>query len=497
MKPLLPPLGGRYTSPFVILITGLLLAWYTWIGIVGAAHPVEARLPKMPAPRYPDRILVFAPHEDDETVGTAGYLRQAVVGGAQVYVCFMTAGEGEELGAALATKRPPVSAQAFMRLGQIRHREARQALALIGVPESHTIFLNYPNLGLRALWSTSNWSLSSPWRSPYTRTAHSPFDNTFTPQTPFAGAAALADVKQVLKRVRPTTVLTVHPGDIHPDHWPTYCFVKLALEDLNRAGTAPWLSSCRLYTYLVHHRGWPVPWGYYPDLPLMPPVELLELPLNRWLELPLTPYDMQVKNHMTLTYRSQLARYDMLLRAFTRQNEVFAELADISLARRDLAGQRLFLEPTGDSSMIRERPCADISELDLWSDGHVLQVKVRTVKPISRRVKLQVIFHVVDPAAPTPRVLQVDYAAGHDARVTIANDAAGPLEVPALARNVYADSDTVVMDIPYGYLGTGKPIMLDALTRVGRLTTDHTLTRTIFPPAAEAVPAAEPAAGLH
>jgi hypothetical protein len=290
----------------------------------------------------------------------------------------------------------------------------------------------------------------------------------------------------VLERVKPTQILTVHPGDVHPDHWTTYCFVKLALENLRLSGRSPWLRQCRVYAYMVHHRGWPAPWGYYPGLSLMPPVELVDLPLNRWLSLPLDDYDLAVKNHMTLTYRSQLARFDMLLRAFTRRNELFAELADISIARRDMAGQRLFLEPTGNSTMIRDRPYADISEVFLWTDSRYLQIKVKTLAPMNQRVQLQVIVHVVDPAGAMPRVLQVEYTPTRGARVTTADDERGPVEVPQLEQYVGLAGDTVVINIPYGYVGAGRPLMVDALTTMGRLTTDHSLTRTVFTPAPEA-----------
>lgn len=484
MKQTSPLSFNHDLTPLMLLITGLLVAWYVWVGILGAALPIETRLPEMPRPKYHDRVLVFAPHEDDETLGAGAYMRKAVVAGAQVYVCLMTAGEGEELGAALATKSPPLSPRAFIRLGQIRERETRQALALIGVPPSHIFFLDYPNRGLKAMWSATNWALSNPWRSPYTRTAHSPLGNCFTPQAPFAGAAVVNDIEQVLERVKPTQIFTIHPADIHPDHWPTYCFVKLALEHMRGRDRSLWLRHCPVYTYMVHHRGWPAPWGYYPELSLIPPAELLELPINRWLSLPLDPYDIATKNRMILTYRSQLARFDMLLRAFTRHNEVFAELTDIALERRDLAGQRLFLEPTADSAMIRDRPYADIAETSLWTDGRSLQIRVRTVASMNQKVKLQVLVHVIDPVAPGPRVLEVDYVPGRGAQAISADDAYGPARVPSEGFVTY-EGETATFDLPYSYVGAGRPIMLDVLTSMGRFTTDHAITRTIFPPAPE------------
>ena len=44
-----------------------------------------------------DRVLILAPHPDDETIGTAGVLQQAKKAGAQVKVVCFTNGDANEL----------------------------------------------------------------------------------------------------------------------------------------------------------------------------------------------------------------------------------------------------------------------------------------------------------------------------------------------------------------------------------------------------------------
>jgi LmbE family N-acetylglucosaminyl deacetylase len=474
------PTAADYSKALLWAVLGSLIAWYIWIAVMAAAVPVRSQLPAMPVPHFGDRILVFAPHEDDETLGAAIYMRMAVSAGARVYVCMMTNGEGEELGAAVATHTALPSATTFVRLGQIRQRETRQALAQIGLPKSHIYFLNYPCLGLSQLWSPANWSYQTPWTSRFTRTDHSPFAGGLTPGAPFCGASVLRDVETLLEAVKPTQVITLHPADHHPDHWPTYGFVKLGLEDLLARTRAPWVRQCRVYTYLVHYPRWPVPWGYYPDLPLMPPAALTSLPLNHWLTLPLVDDDVALKNRMILTYRSQLARYDMLLRAFARRTETYAELDDISLTRLDLASQAGFMEPTGEARYLSEHKSADLAEVGLRSDGESLQIRVKTVEPTNTRGMLQVVLHVVNPAPDSPKALQLSYQIGKPTVVTSAGDEGGSSTIPALADCAVTDDNATIITLPYAYLGNGRPLLVDVITGLTRH--DHSLTRTVFLP---------------
>jgi LmbE family N-acetylglucosaminyl deacetylase len=470
--------GSGYALLFSVL--GLLAIWYLWVAIMAAAVPVRSQLPPMPEPHFGDRILVFAPHEDDEAIGAAIYMRRAIAAGASVHVCLMTAGEGEELGAAFATRSPLPSRSAFVRLGHIRQRESIAALARIGLPKSHIIFLNYPCLGLTQLWSANNWSYDNLWTSRFTRTDHSPFENGLTPNAPFCGAAVLRDVETVLQKVRPTHVVTLHPSDVHPDHWPTYGFAKLALEDLRARSNAPWPRGCQVYTYLVHYPRWPVPWGYYPDLPLMPPAQIINLPVNHWLTLPESNDDVAVKNRMILTYRSQMARYDMLLRAFARRTEVFAKLDDISLTRLDLASQAVFMEPTGESRYLSEHPSVDIAEVGLWSDGENLQIRVKTAAPQTPRATLQVVMHVVNPAPDSPKAIQINYRMGQPAIVTSVSNNRAAAPIAALANCAVTDDDTTIITLPYGYIGNGRTLMIDAMA--GQARYDHSMTRTVLLP---------------
>jgi LmbE family N-acetylglucosaminyl deacetylase len=73
------------------------------------------------------RVLVLAPHPDDETFGCGGTIRMLTEGGVSVDVAFLTRGEqGLEGGAA-------ASEQSRQTMAEIRTREARAACEILGV----------------------------------------------------------------------------------------------------------------------------------------------------------------------------------------------------------------------------------------------------------------------------------------------------------------------------------------------------------------------------
>ena len=475
----------RWTTAIAITVI-VLMTTYVALDILGVLRNRGPALLAMPLPHPGERVLVIAPHEDDETLGCGGYMQAAVDAGVEVYVCLMTAGEGEELGAVWASRSPDLSPQDFVRLGQIRERESLRALTSIGIPPDHVIFLNYPNTGLAAMWTARYFDPANPWTSRYTRTTHSPFSGGLTPQAPFCGAAVLADLETVLKRVQPTQVFVTHPGDIHPDHWPTYCFTRLALAKLAAGHAVP--LQVRLYTYLVHRRGWPTPWGYYPYLRLTPPPALAELPLNRWLTFPLGIGQISQKNRMIVDYHSQAAAFDFLLRAFARRNEIFALVSDVAMLDGTVADRTLLEEPTRETEFLRHHPEADLAWVDLCYQGSATQVSFGVVGDVKGSTIAMVNLMVVAPPDKRPRGLLVQYQKGKPL-MTWLDAGAGVVPAPApLPITATQVGNRVIVTLPADYAGGGGPVLLDVWLRTHRHIVDHALTR-LFQPAAPAATA--------
>ena len=113
------------------------------------------------------RVLVIAPHPDDEVIGVGGTIAKRVKAGDEVYVCVVTKGQ------------EPMFKKSFVE--QVR-RECRAADAKLGVND--TFFLDFPAVMLETV-----------------------------PRHEFNGK-----VSEVVQKIKPDEVYIPHRGDMQLDH---------------------------------------------------------------------------------------------------------------------------------------------------------------------------------------------------------------------------------------------------------------------------------------
>src|SRR6476469_7366505 len=91
----------------------------------------------------PADILVFAPHPDDESLGCAWIILQAVSAGKRVHVVLFTNGDGFPIAASAVLKKAPESLVAldYMELGRVRQQEVLTAIATLGLSPADVTFL--------------------------------------------------------------------------------------------------------------------------------------------------------------------------------------------------------------------------------------------------------------------------------------------------------------------------------------------------------------------
>jgi LmbE family N-acetylglucosaminyl deacetylase len=92
------------------------------------------------------RILVIAPHMDDEVIGCGGTIRKCVLAGKEVAVVYMTDGRlgDDDLAAASGSEREEMQ----RTLIRVRKEEARRACDILGIGEIR--FLNAEDANLRS-----------------------------------------------------------------------------------------------------------------------------------------------------------------------------------------------------------------------------------------------------------------------------------------------------------------------------------------------------------
>ncbi len=269
------------------------------------------------------RILIFSPHEDDETLATGGTIYTELQKGNQVLVVFMTNGDGfwgDELLVRVDLFR---RARGFIGLARIRQREAIKAVTSLGLASKDAIFLGYPDHGLKYLL-TSNWQCNELYQSPYTHREYSPYKNSYRAHAPFCGAAVIADIEAIITRYRPTIIYLPDPHDHHPDHWATGEFVLRAVQAL-RSTNPHLINPIELRAYLVHFAKirWPTPRGLHSGLPLTPPPMLASA---AWVSFPLSTEAIRRKAAALRAYRTQLFVMGGFLTSFVRRNELYRRL---------------------------------------------------------------------------------------------------------------------------------------------------------------------------
>jgi LmbE family N-acetylglucosaminyl deacetylase len=368
---------------------------------------LEQTFPAGPTWNARDRLLIFSPHCDDETLGAGGAIAQARRAGALVRVVFFTNGDGSgstKIGETVRHRR----SFSYPELAQMRQREVVAAMKQVGVDKSEIIFLGYPDSGLRPMWQRF-WDKSTLFRSSYTGATQSPYANSYTLQAPYCGAQVQADVTKILLDFRPTAVMTTHSADTHPDHWAAYGYTAAALETARLRGET-WARQTRFLSFLVHHHIWPVPHGYHPQSALAPPAGLKNTG-TAWLQTPLDDQTRAQKKAALEAYVSQLVFTPHYLRAFVRRNELFGRVPTHNVAPKVLSsGQSLPItliqDETRDFLMQNVQPGGDILALSATPEAQRLSLKVHLAAQPSARLTYRLSLHQITSRVVQGQVLQ-------------------------------------------------------------------------------------------
>jgi LmbE family N-acetylglucosaminyl deacetylase len=134
--------------------------------------------------------IVFAPHQDDETLGCGGTIIRKRRAGAEVWVVFLTDGSGSHR-----------HLMAEEELRTLREQEAAAAARLLEVEADHVIFLRFK-------------------------------DGQLTQQQ----SAAVLAVTQVLEHLEPEALFIPYRREAPADHAATYAIVQAALARTGRNG---------------------------------------------------------------------------------------------------------------------------------------------------------------------------------------------------------------------------------------------------------------------
>ncbi len=280
-------------------------------------------LESVPPLKDDDRILVLAPHPDDEAIGTGGILQQAISRMLPTKVVYLTNGDSNELAFIVYEKRLVFKRSGVIAMGNLRRQEATNAMTALGLPAENLIFLGYPDAGTLNIFTQYWGATATPYKSLFTRVRHVPYNQSFSAGAPYVGESILRDLEKILLDFKPTRIFVSHPMDNNQDHRAFYLYLKVALWDLGSKIPTP-----EIYPYLIHEARWPLPRGFHPTLALVPSEQIKNSDI-RWLDLDLTPAQIEKKRQTIEFYKSQIEYNPPYLFTFARKNELFGDYPSI------------------------------------------------------------------------------------------------------------------------------------------------------------------------
>mgnify|MGYP000911674385 FL=1 len=327
-------------------------------------YAVRLNLDTIEAPGKGARVLVFAPHNDDETLGAAELIKETIKNGGEVKVALITNGDGFKEAIQFDYYNLNPKPKDYIDFGYIRQKESIEALNLLGVPKKNVIFLGYPDGGVSYLWNTY-WDMNNTYISRHTQSNKSSYSNSYTKEAPYTGESVARDISKIINEYKPTYIVYPHPNDRHPDHWATNGFVKYVLASMNYKPEKELL-------YLVHRGYWPTPMKNEPGMYLVPPAKLIGIGTN-WHALNMSEQDINEKKEAINSYKSQIKTLGPLLTAFERKNELLGEYSNAKLFISDnISGK---IQPSNKNKVITD-PLQDSLNLNLTKGADISGIYV-------------------------------------------------------------------------------------------------------------------------
>ena len=199
----------------LLFLTAGFLAGFARVGAYAQVDEGKARL------YGGQKVLVIAPHPDDEINIAGGVIEEYCRYGSQVHLLFVTNGD-------------------YLGKGEARMREALRVADKLGVPEEQVIFLGYGDgwfyEGEKSIYNAPE-DLVVLSHDRRTETYGLPEHPAFHPGNSYTRRHLLEDMEQVMDQLRPD-VIFCSDYENHADHISTSLFAEEALGSLLKRDTA-------------------------------------------------------------------------------------------------------------------------------------------------------------------------------------------------------------------------------------------------------------------
>lgn len=276
-----------------------------------------------------ERLLVLAPHPDDESLSSAGLAHRILINDGAVRSVVITAGDAYVEAIEKDTGRKNLKPTDFLKYGEIRLEESRRAAKILGNGLIHLDLLGFSDGSIYDML-VSHWR-THPEKSEFTGFSHVPYRIAEDKGVAQDGKVLHDELIKILNETKPTLIVFPDVMENDSDHAGLGMFALLAIHDWLNQKNSDHKKEPRLLTYLIHwQHGWPV--GSDSAVPL----NLSNSPLFLPDDLPLRGHqracfnlnviERNLKHNALAQYNTQQRAMGDFLAAFVRSNECFTVL---------------------------------------------------------------------------------------------------------------------------------------------------------------------------
>ena len=413
-----------------------------------------------------DRILVLAPHPDDEVLGAAGVIQQAVAMKLPLKIVFLTYGDSNQWSFLLYRKHPVVWPAAVENMGIIRHDEAINADRILGVDPQNLIFLGYPDFGTLNIWYY-HWNQRPAYTSLMTRVTSVPYKGAYRFGAPYKGEEIVKDLRAILRDFRPTKIFVSHPADHNGDHLALYLYLRVALWDEG-------MNQVELYPYLIHYLTWPKPKGFHPEKDITPPDALASDEI--WKQYHLNAVQIEAKRKALEAHKTQYFSSPRYLLSFVKFNELFGDFPPIKLQLNEsisiISGQKKLLTTMELPEELNDQERSAFVGVDWKSlrlDPDNLIVTIGLSKPLAQDVEASIYFFGYSSKMPFELMPKINVRLGVLSYSIYDQNKRLDQSVMQVTRT----PNDVTIKVPLKLLGYPQKILTSARTSLGNFPLDN------------------------
>lgn len=297
------------------------------IGSFGGHQSVNAEVSVLGVgPR--ERLLILAPHPDDETLSSAGLIQQVYARAGSIRSVVVTSGDAYVDAVKLETDKKRLTKSDFLLFGEKRLHESRLAAALLGHGFLHLDLLGFSD-GFIYPALVSHWRHNQPFRSDFTGFDHVPYRDTVDPGMRQDGQDLLNELIAILDDTQPTIISFPDVMEDDSDHAGLGMFALLAIHEWMQKHANP-KSNPKLLAYLIHWPHWPEgsDWGLPSDWSDKNMVFPPDFPVrgHKRACINLSAEEVSLKRKALAVYQTQQRVMADFLASFVRRSECFTVL---------------------------------------------------------------------------------------------------------------------------------------------------------------------------